>query len=538
MSSELISEIQRRFSQVDKSSGLLFITSSLEHLKEDLRWLKEVAGFLFLVDQSAFDHGAQEESRFEVNYNLLNLEDYLRVQLSVFLDWESKVALPDIRNFWPNADWPAKELWDMFGLGYQGQSAQRIFNPHAFPGHPLLKDFEVPNSLEPLMEEELEQQAPFFQDSVWSQGERTFWESIRPGPRGASLFGLKYFEKEKFIQRAQVEIGYYHRGIEKLAESTPYGSMTKWSSKLNSLCSETYNTVWLRSVEKKCGLEISEKAQAMRMITLELDRIVLHLSCLRHATREAGLSDLTDLLTGQMESFYQLSFKLTGRRLNTEFVCLGGVAHDYPHGWMTSCLQVLKQAQKCAEEVHRHLVRSHQWMERTKSAQVTPYQALDWGLSGPPLRACGVNLDLRKTEPFYFYRDVDFQVPLGINGDSYDRFLVRIEETFQSIAIINQILDHIPGGDCCDFEQLASLKSVSGHLEIPAGRVYCALESPNGELGVCLLSKGHSTPERVRFRTPSFYGAQALESVFTGLHWDQAWMMVHSFNLDHSEVDK
>jgi NADH:ubiquinone oxidoreductase subunit D len=177
-------------------------------------------------------------------------------------------------------------------------------------------------------------------------------------------------------------------------------------------------------------------------------------------------------------------------------------------------------------------------MERTKSAHITPYEALDWGLSGPSLRACGVNFDLRKVDPIYFYGDVDFQVPLGINGDSYDRFLVRIEEVFQSIAIVNQILDHIPGGDFYDQEQVDSLKDLSGEITVPAGQIYTALEAPNGELGVGLVANGSGLAERVRFRTPSFYCAQAIEAIFSNLHWDQAWMTVHSFNLDHSEVDK
>lgn len=539
MSLELTKKIQDRFNENESAHDILFVTSSAEQLGDDLSWLKNVAGFLFLVDMTALDHGADKtKDRFEVCYNLLNLEDHLRLQVAVFLDVSQKDQLPDVRDLWPNASWPSQELWDMFGLSHKGQNGLRIYNPEAYPGHPFLKDFEAPQSLDELIGDELEQPGLLFQDSVWAQGERTQWEYVRPSPRGASLIGLKYFEKEKFIQKAQVGIGFSHRGIEKLCESTSYDSMTRLTSKINSLCSETFNTAWFMSVEKICGLEISEKAQAMRMIALELDRMKAHLSCLRHATREVGLSDLTDLLTTQLESFYLLSFGLAGRRLNSEFVCLGGVRNDYPHGWMTSCLQVLKETQKCTEEVHRHLIRSHQWMERTKSAQVTPYKALDWGLSGPSLRACGVNFDLRKTNPFYFYRDVDFQVPLGINGDSYDRFLVRIEEIFQSIAIINQILDHIPAGESCDLEQVDSLRSISGEIEVPSGQIYSALESPNGELGVGLFSKGLTRAERVRFRTPSFYAAQALESILSNLHWDQAWMTVHSFNLDHSEVDK
>jgi NADH-quinone oxidoreductase subunit C/D len=529
-------KIQNKFLDSKVVLGVFFVSCPLAQARETLAWLKEEAGFIFLVDLTALDHGPDASQRFEVKYNLLNLEEHLRILLGCSFDTSNKSSLPDIRDLWTNTDWPSRELWDMFGLSYAGQNCKRVFNSEQHPGHPLLKDFQAPQ-LEDLLVEECEEDL-LSQDSVWSKGEKTYWQDVKASPRGASLIGLKYFEKEKLIQSARVEIGYSHKGIEKLCENTPYHLMTRWTSKLNSLCSETINTTWLRSVEGLCGLEVPEKSQAMRMVVLELDRIKSHLSALRHAIREAGLSDLTDLLTMQIEKLFQLSFSLTKRRLNSEFVCLGGVRNDYPHGWRTDCLKVLKQADKCIQEVHRQLIRSHQWMERTKSAHITPYEALDWGLSGPSLRACGVNFDLRKVDPIYFYGDVDFQVPLGINGDSYDRFLVRIEEVFQSIAIVNQILDHIPGGDFYDQEQVDSLKDLSGEITVPAGQIYTALEAPNGELGVGLVANGSGLAERVRFRTPSFYCAQAIEAIFSNLHWDQAWMTVHSFNLDHSEVDK
>lgn len=539
MKHELVQKIREHYPGFKENSlGGASLKTGLEDLKKTLRWLKKEAGFLFLVDLYAVDHGLEAQERFEVKYDLLNLENYFRLQVCAFLKTSEKERLADVTDLWPNALWPSQEAWDLFGIAYLGQNKERIYNPGDFSGHPLLKDFRA-RPWEEVFRDHENYRAPLPRESVVPGKLKRQWQYIDARPRGATLLGFKFQEdSEKMITKMQPQIGLSHRGIEKLCESTNYLQMTRWTSKINSLCSETFNTAWVMALEKLCGLQVPQKAQAMRMVCIEIERICSHLNTLYHATKEVGLSDLADLLCLQLESFARLSFDLSQRRFNTEFVCFGGLRGNYPQGWMTSCFDVLKQAQKTTEEVNRHLTRSHQWMERSKSASITSYEALNWGLSGPTLRACGVNFDLRKSDPFYFYKDVDFQIPLGINGDSYDRFLVRIEETFQSISVVNQILDHMPTGPHYDGDQVDSLKTQNNKIEVAQGEIYTALESANGEFGVGIFSKNENCPERVRFRTPGFYSAQSIGSVFNSLDWEQAWVAIHSFNLEHGEVDK
>lgn len=359
---------------------------------------------------------------------------------------------------------------------------------------------------------------------------------------------------EKIVD-AEPTIGYIHRAFEKLAERRPYAQITPITDRLNYCSAPINNIGWHMTVEKLLGTEIPKRVQYLRVIIMELARITDHLIC------NAVIGVDTGALTGfvymfqQRELVYEIYEEICGARLTTNIGRIGGFERDFsPKAW-AKIHQFLKEFPVILKEFENLLKRNRIFMDRTISVGgITAERALSYSFSGPNLRAAGVDYDVRVADPYSSYEDFDFIIPIGSNGDVYDRFMVRQEEMWQSLSIIKQAIDKLPDGPYHAkvpefylppkeevYNNMEALiyhfKIVMGETDIPKGEVYHCVEGGNGELGFYLISDGGRTPFRLQFRRPCFIYYQAYPEMIKGSMLSDAILTMSSMNVIAGELD-
>ncbi|MBX2987433.1 MAG: NADH dehydrogenase (quinone) subunit D [Bdellovibrionaceae bacterium] len=530
----------------------------LEVPKEDvvllLKHFKDSGRFDFLMDICGVDY-PDREKRFDVVYHLFSSKDGSRLRLKAMMaDGESVETATRV---WKTADWFEREAYDMFGLKFAGHpNLRKILTHHQFVGHPLRKDYEAD------AQQHCDSVLPVHFDNVDGQRGDVLNENFMPiniGPSHPAMHGTLRMMAEldgETIVRANVEIGYLHRCFEKMAETHPYNQVIPYTDRLNYCSAPANNVGYCKAVERLLGVEIPPKAQAMRVILCELSRVIDHIIAVGTGGLDLGaLTGFFHLFTYR-EKVYNLFEKLCGARLTVSMTRVGGMAQDAPEGWFDDVLAFCKEMRVQVDEISKLLLDNKIFVKRTMGvAPVTAQDAVAWGYTGPLLRACGVNLDLRKTTPYYGYDALDFDVPVGTNGDIYDRYLVRIEEMRQSIKIIEQVCKNVPGGDYTIRDKgivLPEKKDVYGNIEglmnhfmlvikglrPPAGEVYDATEAPNGELGFYLISDGSANPYRLKVRPPCFAIYQSFPTVVQGWQLADAIATIASMNLIAGELDR
>jgi len=357
------------------------------------------------------------------------------------------------------------------------------------------------------------------------------------------------------IVSAEPTIGYIHRAFEKLAERRPYNQVTPITDRLNYCSSPINNMGWHMTVEKLAGIEVPKRAQYMRVIIMELSRIADHLVC------NAVIGVDTGALTGftymfqERERIYDLFEEVCGARLTTNIGRIGGMERDFSPGFHAKLKDFLATFPAKFEEFNNLLERNRIFMDRTINVgPIAAQRAMEYGFTGPNLRAAGVDYDVRVMNPYSSYEDFDFIVPVGVNGDTYDRFMVRQEEIRQSLRIIQQAYNNLPAGDyhadVPDFylpskedvytkmeALIYHFKVVMGETPIPEGEVYHSVEGGNGELGYYLISDGGRTPYRLHFRRPCFIYYQAYPEMITGSMLSDAILTMSSMNVIAGELD-
>jgi NADH-quinone oxidoreductase subunit D len=357
------------------------------------------------------------------------------------------------------------------------------------------------------------------------------------------------------ILSAEPTVGYIHRAFEKLAERRNYNQITTITDRLNYCSSPINNMGWEMTVEKLAGITTNKKIDYMRVIIMELARIADHLVC------NAVIGVDTGALTGftymfqEREHIYELFEEVCGARLTTNIGRVGGFERDFNSIFYSKLKAFLKGFPARFEEFNSLLERNRIFMDRVIGAgPIAPDRALSYGFSGPNLRAAGVDYDVRVMNPYSSYQDFQFDVPIGKDGDTYDRFMVRQEEIRQSLRIIQQALDGMPEGnhyvDVPGFylpqkeEVYRSMealiyhfKIVMGETPIPAGEVYHSVEGGNGELGFYLVSDGGRTPYRLHFRRPCFIYYQAYPEMAKGALISDAILTMSSMNVIAGELD-
>jgi NADH-quinone oxidoreductase subunit C/D len=316
------------------------------------------------------------------------------------------------------------------------------------------------------------------------------------------------------------------------------------------------NVGYCKTVERLLGIEIPPRAQAMRVILCELSRIIDHVISVGTGGVDLGALTAFFHLFTYREKVYSLFEKLCGARLTVSMTRVGGMAQDAPDGWFDDVLAFCKEMRQGVDEISSLMLDNKIFIKRTMGVlPVSAQDAIEWGYTGPLLRASGIGLDLRKLKPYYGYDGLNFDVPVGSNGDIYDRYLVRIEEMRQSIRIIEQVCRNMPGGDFTVRDKgivLPDKKDVYGNIEglmnhfmlvikglrPPPGELYDATEAANGELGFYLISDGSGHPYRLKVRPPCFAIYQSFPSVVKGGMLADAIATVASMNVIAGELDR
>ena len=344
------------------------------------------------------------------------------------------------------------------------------------------------------------------------------------------------------IKRSKLEIGYLHRCFEKMTENHLYNQVVPYTDRLNYCSSPMNNIGWCKAIEDMMGIEIPDRAKAMRMVLAELSRVIDHLVCVGAGAVDLGALTTIFLCLEQRERVYELFEKLCGARLTVSLTRIGGMAQALPVGWVT-------------DELDRLLTKNPIYVSRTKVTPISAADAIAWGYTGPCLRAAGVNYDIRKASPYYFYKDIDFEVPVGHSGNPYDRYLVRMEEMRQSLRIVTQVLANLPSGPVQSLDKrvcippkkevYTNIEGLMNHFMLimkgvrpPVGEIYSATEAANGELGFYVISDGGPNPFRVKVRPPCFALFQSFNAVVNNWMIADAVSQLGSMNIIAGELDR
>jgi NADH-quinone oxidoreductase subunit D len=367
------------------------------------------------------------------------------------------------------------------------------------------------------------------------------------------------------ITKAVPDVGYLHRGDEKIAENMTYTQFIPYTDRLDYLAPLANNVAYALAVEKLLGIEkqLPLRCQYIRVICCELARISSHLLGMGAFAMDVGAITVFLHTFTEREKIYNLCEALTGARFTTTYTRIGGVSRDTPPGWCAAVRKFLEEVVVNIDETETFLTRNRIWVDRTRDVGVISKEdAIDYALSGPNLRGSGVDYDLRKAQPYLIYNDLKFDVPVGSVGDCYDRYLVRMEEMRQSVKIIHQCLDKIPGGfDNTSKEPvnvadgkvvlppkqkvLTSMEELIHHfinvtqgINAPPGEVYFGHENPKGELGFYINSKGGGTPNRMKIRSPSFVNLSILPHLLPGHMMSDTVAILGSLDFVMGECDR
>ena len=384
------------------------------------------------------------------------------------------------------------------------------------------------------------------------------YTTLNLGPTHPATHGIFQnvltMDGEKIIDAEQT-IGYIHRAFEKIAERRPYYQVTPLTDRLNYCSSPINNIGWHMTVEKLLGIKTTKRIDYMRIIIMELARITDHLICNSVIGVDSGALTGFVYVFQERERVYEIYEEICGARLTTNIGRIGGFERDFSPVVIKKLKELLDRLPGILKEFEKLLMRNRIFMDRTINVgPISAERALNYGFTGPNLRAAGVDYDVRIMNPYSSYDDFDFIIPVGTNGDTYDRFCVRQEEVWQSLKLIRNALDNLPEGrhyvDVPEFylppkEEVYSkmealiwhFKIVMGEIEVPVGEVYHAVEGGNGELGFYLVSDGGRSPFRLHFRRPCFIYYQAYPEMIRGGVLSDAILTMSSMNVIAGELD-
>ena len=353
-----------------------------------------------------------------------------------------------------------------------------------------------------------------------------------PATHGTIKFDLR-LEGEKVLD-CDVEVGYLHRGFDKMCEQATWTQVIPYTDRLNYVSPLINNVGYALAVEKLLGVETPPRCQFIRVIMSELSRITDHLTCFGMAAAELGAITVGCYLSEAREILMRIVEEVTGARLTISYTRVGGVKHDLPQGFAEQVATAFEKTRKILADCDRLLSRNRIFIDRMSGVGVISREsALAYGLTGPILRSTGVDYDVRKAQPYLVYDQLDFEVPHGAKGDNYDRFICRILEIEQSMRIVEQALKKIPFGPVSledprvvlpEKEKVYnSIEGLMHHfkiimegIQVPAGEAYLAVEGGNGELGFYIVSDGGGRPYRVRVRPPCFIAMSAFHEMIKG----------------------
>ncbi len=549
--------------------GSVVLDVQPENIENTLSRLKHEAPFNcgLMLDVTAIDfldYPKEQETRFFVVYTLRNWEDNLLIQVRTPVTDPDK-GIPTATHLFGAALFGEREVYDQYGIHFQGHpDLRRILNHWQFEGHPLRKDYPIDkrqicyesDSLEKEIKARLTKKGV---DESTMKDINTEIMFLNLGPSHPATHGairiLTALDGETIIANVN-EIGYLHRGFEKTSETLTYNQVIPLTDRLNYCSSMMNNIAYAKAVESWLGVEITERAQFMRVVLSEFYRVLDHLVCLAAALVDMGGLTNYWYLYNEKEAAYDLISRLTGARLTSSFTRIGGMYRDFYDGWKEDLEIQMKGIEKGVGDSLKLVETNRIVHDRTQNVCVLSGEsALNYGLTGPTLRASGVAYDMRKDAPYYNYEAFDFDVPVGSKGDVYDRFMIRYEEIAQSLRIIRQAMKHIPEGPVnIDNSQIClppkrqvynNIEGLANHFKLvfegvhtPAGEWYDGFEAANGELGFHFVSDGSGKPYKLKVRPPCFYIMGGFHKMVEGNMIADAVINLSCINIIGGELDR
>ncbi len=541
-------QMLERFGNAVKTEGatsdMMSLVVNPEQSHEILRFLKNEASprFLRLEDITAVDESARTEkslySDFTLVYHLLSFDGPRRIRIKAPLNG-FKPEIESISKLWPNANWYEREVHDMFGIGFRGHpNLKRLLMPHDWEGHPLLKTYQGrATQMPPYTAEDARRYQPldagvYLHDN---DGEKRLLLNI--GPHHISTHGLMRFVvalNGEQISNIEMDIGYHHRGVEKIGERQSWHQFIPYTDRVDYMNGTANNLSYLLAVETLAGIKVPDRAKFMRIMLSELFRLNNHLVWFGTFAHDLGAMTPTFYTFREREQIMDIVELITGGRLHPSWFRIGGVASDFPDGWKEAVDDFIRIFPCRLKEYETLTTKNPIFKARTLGVGCLSLKdAIEWGVTGPMLRASGMDWDLRKKFPYSGYENFDFDIPVSDEGDCYARYLVRVEEMRQSLRIIRQASENMPGGEYmsqdCRFsiprkdETLKNIETLIHHFvntargpKIPKGEAYAAAESPRGDQGYYVVSDGLGSAYRMRIRAPAFANVQTIPVMARG----------------------
>lgn len=541
-----------------------------ERLPEVLRHLRGAFPMLldlFGVDERLREHKPEPARDFTVVYHLLNPErrEEFRVKVAT---GDGEPPIPSAASIWPNANWYEREAWDMFGIEFSGHpNLRRILLPPTWEGHALRKDHPArATEMEPFsLDEEKqarEQEALLFRPEEWGMQratEDTEFMFLNLGPNHPSVHGVFRIALQldgEVIVDAVPDIGYHHRGAEKMGERQSWHTFIPYTDRIDYLGGVMNNLAYVLAVERLAGIEVPDRARVIRIMLAELFRISSHLVFYGTFAQDVGQMSPVFYMFADRERLFGIVEAITGGRMHPAWFRIGGVAQDLPHGWDRMVREFIDAMPARLDHYQRMAMDNSILKQRT--VDIGAYdtrEALEWGITGPSLRATGMDFDLRRDRPYGGYDQFEFEVPVGSRGDCYDRAMVRVEEIRQSLRIIRQCLDNMPEGPYKSEHRLTTpppkertlhdietlihhFLNVSWGPVMPAGEVSFPIEATKGINNYHLVSDGGTCAYRTRIRTPSFPALQQIPSISRGLMIPDLIAIIASIDFVMADVDR
>jgi NADH-quinone oxidoreductase subunit C/D len=516
-------------------------------------------GFTMPLDLFGVDYPNREQ-RFDVVYQLYSLASNERVRLKVRVGEDESV--PTSTGLFQGYDWYEREVFDMYGVKFDGHpNLRRILTHDSFQGHALRKDYD-PAQRWLLTEAGIAPLIPKIAPQFVEEEEESDFErmTLNLGPSHPAMHGtlrvVVTLDGETIVGVEQ-EIGYLHRCFEKMSETHTYQQVIPFTDRLN-YCSAVINNVgYCMAVEKMLGIKSPERADHVRLILSEFYRIADHIVCI--GTNLVDLGALTNFwyLFQPREEIIALAESCSGARLLPTYLRIGGLSVDVPTDFLSNSQRIVNMLPKYLDEVEALVMKNRIFRDRAEGVGVISQEdAINFGFTGPCLRATGVPFDVRKSNPYLGYETYDWDVPVADGGDTYARFLVRFEEMRQSLRILQQAIDRgLPSGPVMVdnpyvalppkekvYNEMESLiyhfKLIMHGIQPPVGETYFQVEGGNGEVGFYLVSDGTKNPYRVRARPPCFPIFEAYGKMITGQTIPDAIAALGSLNIIAGELDR
>ena len=535
--------------------------------------------FRQLIDITVVDY-PEETQRFKIVYLFLSHEFNQRIILSYFINENEMIS--SLTSIFPSANWMEREVFDMYGVNFKDHpDLRRILTDYGFEGHPLRKDFPLTGHTEVRYSEDqkkvinepvkLEQNYRNFDyESPW-EGTKYIKEqtenndkkiknlNLNFGPQHPAAHGVLRLILEldgEVVEKADPHIGLLHRGTEKLIENKTYMQAVPYFDRLDYVAPMNQEHAFALAIEKILNIDVPIRAQFIRVMFCEIGRILSHI--LNVTTQALDVGALTPSLWGFEERETLMTFyeRASGSRLHANYFRAGGVHQDLPAGLENDIAKFCETFPKIINDLENLLTDNRIFKQRNVDIGIVSKEdALDYSFSGVMIRGSGIPWDLRKSQPYDCYDQLEFKIPVGKNGDCYDRYLCRIEEMKESVSIIKQCLAKMEKGPIKTFDgkiSPPSKKDIKQSMEalihhfklftegyrVPKDEIYTAVEAPKGEFGVYLISDGSSKPYKCKIRAPGFSHLQSMDYLIKGHMLADVPAVLGSLDIVFGEVDR